>query len=254
MNEHFVHADMGGAEFRDVNLGGAVFDNVNLAGASFNNINFAGAKIRDANLQNMAIEDANLTGFTVMGVNIEPLIEAELDRREPERARVRIDIFNPTEVKALISWLDAVRAAFRAVLRASSPSQLRRRPAENEWNALEVVRHMLFAEDVYINRFILNNARPLNKAGMLPEHLRSRSEYQDVGSEAVDDLETILAAWDAVHADTLAYVAQLDAVKLRRQTTDMEGRHGTPGAVLQLLARHDIRHIRQAERALATLY
>lgn len=254
MNERFADANMSGAEFRHLNLSGAVFDVVNLGGASFNNVNLSGMKIRDANLSNTIIEDAYIAGLTVMGIEIAPLIEAELDRREPERARLRIDIRDPDEVKAFIGWLDAECAAFKTFLRATSPAQLRRRPAENEWNALEVVRHMLFVEDVYINHFIMNHDKPYIKMGMLPEHLRGNSAYQDVGTEAVDDLEVILAKWDTVHADTLTYVADLNADKLRQQTTDGEGRHQTPGAVLQLLARHDLRHIRQAEKALATLF
>lgn len=245
MSQEFEHCDMAGSVFRDVNLGGATFEDVNLAGAT----------IRNANLADFHIEDANIKGLTVLGFRIDELIEAECDRRDPERVRLKMrDLYDPEAVHAVMARLEELRAAFRQRLRATDSGSLATRPSANEWSALENVRHMLFAEDLYLNRFILQNDKPWNRLGLLPEFLQHREGYEDVGHESSDDLETVLAAWDAVHAEMQAFLLDLTPDRLQSPARNLDGElRRTVGEILQGLARHDLEHIRQAEAALATL-
>jgi uncharacterized protein YjbI with pentapeptide repeats len=245
MSQTFEHCDMAGSVFRDVNLSGATFENVNLVGAT----------ICNANLEGMRIEDANIDGLTVFGFRVDELLHAELDRRDPERARLRMrDLYDPEAVREVMARLEEIRAAFRQRLRATDAGLLATRPSADEWSALENVRHMLFAEDIYLNRFILQNDKPLNRLGLLPEFLQSRAGYEDVGREPSDDLETVLAAWDAVHAGMRAFLGDLTPERLQSTARNLDGEPGrTVGEMLQVLARHDLEHIRQAEAALAAL-
>src|SRR4030042_110117 len=156
---------MAGSVFRDVNLGGATFENVNLAGAT----------IRNANLEGLRIEDANIAGLTVFGFRVGALMETDGDRRAPERARLKMrDLYDPEAVHEVMARLEEIRAAFRQRLRATDAGLLAARPNADEWSALENVRHMLFAEDLYLNRFILQNDKPWNKLGLLPDFLQPR--------------------------------------------------------------------------------
>ena len=75
-------------------------------------------------------------------------------------------------------------------------------------------------------------------------------EFEEVGSQPTDDLETILAAWAAIHSRLMDYVAGISAQDLRRETRDVDFGQGTVGGVLQGLAQHDLDHIRQAEAGL----
>jgi uncharacterized damage-inducible protein DinB len=245
MSQTFEHCNMAGSVFRDVNLGGATFEDVNLARAT----------IRNANLEGLRIEDANIAGLTVFGFRVDELIEAELDRRDPERARLKMrDLHDPEAVREVMMRLEEIRAAFRQRLRATDAELLATRPSANEWSALENVRHMLFAEDLYLNRLILQNDRPWNKLGLLPDFLQSRAGFEDVGREPSDKLEAVLAAWDDVHADMRAFLGDLTPERLQSPAWNLDGElRGTVGEVLQGLARHDLGHIRQAEAALAAL-
>ena len=242
MSQIFEHCDMAGSVFRDVNLGGATFEDVNLAGAT----------IRNANLEGLRIEDANIKGLTVFGFRVDELLQAELDRRDPERARLKMrDLCDPEAVREVMARVEELRAAFRQRLRAMDAGLLATRPGADEWSALENVRHMLFAEDVYLNRFILQNDKPLNRLGMLPDFLQSQEGYEDVGREPSYDLESVLVAWDAVHADMRAFLADLTPERLQSTARNLDGTpRGTVGEMLQVLARHDLEHIRQAESAL----
>jgi uncharacterized protein YjbI with pentapeptide repeats len=251
MSQTYEHCNMAGSVFRDVNLGGATFENVNLAGAT----------IRNANLEGLRIEDANIKGLTVFGFRVDELIEAELDRRDPERARLRMrDLYDPEAVREVVARVEELRAAFRQRLRATDAGMLAARPSADEWSALENVRHMLFAEDLYLNRFILQNDKPLNRLGLLPDFMQPTEGFEDVGREPGDDrsaeasrrsLETVLAAWDAVHADMQAFLADLTPERLQSTARNLDGGvRGTVGEMLQVLARHDLEHMRQGEAAL----
>jgi uncharacterized protein YjbI with pentapeptide repeats len=244
MKELFEKRDMSEAVFRDVNLAGATFEDVNLAGAT----------IRNANLGGLSIDDAYISGLTVLGFRVDELIAAELDRRDPERVRLRMaDCYDPQCVRAVFERLDQVRTDFRAFLGSLDGTLLVMRPEPDEWSALENLRHMVFAQDMYLNRWLLQNKRPWCRLGLLPAFLADRTDFSDVGSEPCDDLATVLAVWDELQAMSWQYVDGLTPEELRRDTSKIDFGQGDVGQVLQGLAQHDLAHIRQAERAVAQI-
>ena len=115
------------------------------------------------------------------------------------------------------------------------------------------MRHLLFAEDLYLNRWILRNDKPWNRMGLLPAFLAKDAAYADVGSQPRDDLEAILAAWDEVHVGTQAFLTDVTAEDLQRSTRDVDFGQGTVGQVLQGMALHDLHHIRQTEAIIGGL-
>src|SRR5262245_34637778 len=69
-------------------LKGAQFVNADLADARFQNVDLTGARFREAMLVKARISGL-IDGLTVNDVEVAPLIEAELNRRYPERAALR---------------------------------------------------------------------------------------------------------------------------------------------------------------------
>lgn len=251
MTERFENRDMAGAVFQRVNLADATFDDANLGNATFHNINLEGATIRNANLKDVHIEDAYIEGLIIYGFDIGQLIEAEEDRRDPERVRLRMrDCHDPQCVREVLARLEKVRGAFHERLRATDPRLLTTTPGPDRWCALEHVRHLLFAEDLYLNHFILQNSDPLNPIGMLPEFLADSPKYQNVGTEPCTDLETVLAAWETTHTAMMAYLADMTPETLRGPARDLGGEVHTVGDKLQGLAHHDLQHIRWVESIL----
>lgn len=241
-----------GEIFENRDLTGAVFRNANLQAAVFNDVNLADANIRNASVANLSIGNCYIKGMTVEGFRVDEMIEAELDRRDPERARLRMsDPHDPECVRAVMARLDEVRAEFCEMLRAADASQLTARPEPDEWSVIEIVRHLVFAEDLYLNRWIECNDVPWCTMGLLPEFLARDPDYADVGIDPADDLESVMAAWDGIHACTQAFVADVTAEQLRRDTTGLDFGQGTVGGVLQGLAVHDLGHIRQVAQMLA---
>jgi hypothetical protein len=244
MGEIFEKRNMEGAVFRDVNLAGAVFDDVNLAGGS----------IRDATLENFSIDDAYIKGMTIYGIRVDLLIEAELDRRDPERVRLRMDDPHDLEsVKVMMDRLDELRAGFYDLLRSTEPRILTAQPGPDCWSVIEILRHLIFAEDLYLNRWILRNDQPWNPVGLLPTFIQDDPVYDGVGGEPTEDLEFILSAWDEIHAQMREVSARLTPDELRKDTSDTDFGQGTVGGILQGLARHDLSHIRDVEKLIREL-
>ena len=76
------------ADFTRQDLAGSRFEQVDLTGARFRNVDLTHAVIRGALLVNVDI-DGLLQDVTVNGVDVVPLVEAELNRRYHRKAKVR---------------------------------------------------------------------------------------------------------------------------------------------------------------------
>ena len=70
-----------GAVFEDKAMAGTLFRNVNLAGSVFENVNLADSSFHYLNLSNVSIEYANIHGLRIFGVEVAPLVEAELAKK-----------------------------------------------------------------------------------------------------------------------------------------------------------------------------
>ena len=119
----FTNADdLRGADFREVSLAGSTFYDVSFAGASFREADFSGARMRGVQLENVDI-DGMVDRLVINGVEVAPLLEAELDRRHPGRERLRSE--DPDDLRAGWSWLEEQWAATTAAApRSSSVSGL----------------------------------------------------------------------------------------------------------------------------------
>ncbi len=88
MNTEFTERNLAGARFENVDLSGAIFEMVGLRGTRFRNVDLSGATIRGAVVADVEIS-GDVVNLRINGVDVAPLVEAELDRRHPERAKLR---------------------------------------------------------------------------------------------------------------------------------------------------------------------
>lgn len=240
--------------FEHMNLGAAVFHDVNLAQARFEDVNLSGASIRNANLENFTIEDAYIKGMTIFGLDIEKLLSDEFDRRDPERVRLRMsDPYDPECVRGVMQHLDEVRHSFRQILLAADPTQLTTRPSPREWSVVEIVRHLLYSEDLFLNRRILGNAELWNPLGLLPDFLQGDPASAGVGSQPTENIHLILDAWESLHECMRLYLASVTVEQLHGPLRDLAYGNGTVADVLRGMPQHDLVHIRQAEAAIKSI-
>src|SRR3954454_12234062 len=101
------------AEFVKQDFSGARFEQVDFSRAWFRNVYFAGATLRGAWLEDVDI-DGEIRNVRINGVDIGPLIDAELNRRYPERTKLDpADADGFREAWAIIerAWLPTVARA-----------------------------------------------------------------------------------------------------------------------------------------------
>jgi len=141
----FTGQNLTGARFEDVYLTGARFRDVDLSGARFHLVDLTGAVIRGAALVNVDIS-GDIENLRVNGVDVVPLVEAELDRRYPDRARMRpADAAGFREAWGILErlWQQTTERA-----RGMAPELLHERVA-GEWSFIETLRHLVFATDAW---------------------------------------------------------------------------------------------------------
>ena len=162
----FRDQDLTGARFEHVNLRGATFTDVYLNDASIRDVDLSGAQIRGAllnrsRMRGVELVDVNIYGelqnVVVNGVDIAPLVEAELNRRMPERAKMRPDDSEGFRE----AWAILERLWEGTVARARAfPEATLNRSVDDEWSFIQTLRHLNFASAAWVGRMILGNASP----------------------------------------------------------------------------------------------
>jgi DinB superfamily len=154
------------ADFIDKDLSGSRFERVNLSGAEFRSFYMVGTRFRGGDMKGVVIRGVDLVDvdmygeigrLIVNGVDVGPLVNGELDRRYPERAKMRpTDLAGFREAWEVVEWLwagtvDRARRLDPKVLHES---------VDDEWSFIETLRHLVFATDAWIRRAILGDPAP----------------------------------------------------------------------------------------------
>ena len=152
----FTSENLTGSRFEDVYLTDASFRDVDLTNARFRLVDLTGVVIRGAALVNIDIS-GEIENLRVNGVDVAPLVEAELDRRYPDRAKMR-----PADADGYREAWDILERLWQQTVgraRAMAPELLHER-VEEEWSFIETLRHLVFATDAWVRRAILGDPSP----------------------------------------------------------------------------------------------
>jgi hypothetical protein len=152
-SNEFVGVDMSRAGFRDVDLSGARMRSVILVGAEI------GGDIR---------------GLKVNGVEVAPLIEAELDRRHPERPKLRA--ITPDGVRE--AW-EVVEGLWDETMRLAGTlsDASRHRSVDGEWSFTQTLRHLIFVTDAWLGYAIQGQPDPFHPLGLPPSFVTDADTY-----------------------------------------------------------------------------
>jgi uncharacterized protein YjbI with pentapeptide repeats len=152
----FREQDLSGARFERVNLRGAHFRKVHLNDARFVAVDFAGVRMRGVELADVEIS-GELKNVVVNGVDIAPLVDAELNRRTPERALMRPDDSDGFRA----AWAAIERLWEGTVARARTfPESVLHESVDGEGSFIQTLRHLNFASAAWVDRMVLGNISP----------------------------------------------------------------------------------------------
>jgi hypothetical protein len=139
-----------GTTIEQVDLTGARFRSVDLSNARFMAVDLTGAVLRGADLVDVRI-DGEIENLRINGVDVAPLVEAELDRQYPDRVKMR-----PTDVAGFREAWDVIERLWDGTVnraRSLQPEQLHE-SVDEEWSFIQTLRHLVFATDSWIGRAI----------------------------------------------------------------------------------------------------
>ncbi len=148
--------DLQGAEFVDVDLRGARFVGADLSGVVMRGVDVQGADIDAPWLSN------GESFLRVNGVDVIPLVEAELNRRFPGRADRRAG--DPDGLRAAWATLERTWAATLERV-AAMPAGTVDVSVGGEWSFAQTLRHLVLATDVWLGRAVLEIEQPFHPIG-----------------------------------------------------------------------------------------
>ena len=126
-------------------------EHTDLRAISFHHVRFIGLELVDVEIT------GEIEGVTINGVDIGPLVEAELDRRTPDRTKM-----HPRTVEEFQeAWqvLERLWAETEEQARALPPEVLHER-VRDEWSFIETLRHLGFASAAWVGRMVLDDPAP----------------------------------------------------------------------------------------------
>jgi uncharacterized damage-inducible protein DinB len=238
-----------GLRIEDVSLADARFQQISAVRATLWRVRLRGAWVGEVEI------DGEIAGLRVNGVDVGPLVEAELDRRHPDRALMR-----PTDAAGCLRAWDLLEEQWaETVIRARAlPAESLHERVDGEWSFVQTLRHLVYATDIWVGRVLRGDPRPWHPLS-LPFDGYDQGPEVPCDPDARPDLDEVLAL-RADRRDTVRRVLEgLTDESLAGDTTPVEG-PGYPPAdaypvadCLRTVLFEEWQHRRYAERDLDLL-
>ena len=152
----FTEQDLTGSTFRRVRLTDALLQDVDLSRTRVRAAYLDGVRMTGVEVPDLEIY-GELGRLVVNGVDVVPLVEAELDRRMPERSLMR-----PSDAEGFrtaFATLDRLWAGTLDRARAL-PSEALHEQVDEEWSFIETLRHLGFAHACWVGGVVLADTSP----------------------------------------------------------------------------------------------
>jgi uncharacterized protein YjbI with pentapeptide repeats len=213
----FSDAEMRNARFENVEMNGALFHAVDLSDARFQAVDLSRAVMRGVDLIDVDIS-GEIENLVINGVDVTAFIEAELDRRHPDRVKMRPT--DPGGFRDAWHLLDHLWEGTIDRARRYTPAQLNE-SVNGEWSFIETLRHLTFATDSWISRAILGDPAPWDPLGLPFAELPDGPSFSR-DHDARPTLDEILVLRRERTATVREYIAQLTDATLESRTTPVD--------------------------------
>jgi hypothetical protein len=187
--------------------------------------------------------------FRVNGVDVIPLVEAELNRRFPGRADRRAE-----DPEGLATAYAAVETAWAATLEraAAMPEGSVDISLDGEWSFAQTLRHLVMATDLWLGQAVLELEQPLHPMGLTDPRAEEEGMDMSVFSSDVPTYAEVLA----VRAERVAMVRDFiatvtpDELSVTRTNPWSRTPRETTRSCLHVILEEEWEHLRFAIRDL----
>lgn len=196
--------------FERERMRGARFRLVDLTGARFDQVAINDAVMRGVELANVDI-DGEIVGLRINGVEVAPLIDAELDRRDPDRRLLRAE--DPEGLREAWAMNERRWAATVERARQLEPSLLHE-SVDGEWSFIQTLRHLVFATESWVHRALLGDPAPWDPRSLpfdtistipaIPQDRDTRYPLDDILALRADRMATVRRVLEDLTPERLA--------------------------------------------------
>jgi uncharacterized damage-inducible protein DinB len=245
--------EVSGTRFERIRLQDVGFRWIDLSDATISHTGLSGVRMRGVEIMNVDI-DGELQNVVINGVDVAPLIEAELTRLDPDYAKMRpttADGFREAWEILERLWSETVAGARRL------DAALLDERVDGEWSFIETLRHLVYATDAWVNRVYLGDPDPFDPLDMPFDTLRDLEWPHE--TDVHPSLDEVLALRADRQATVRRVFADLDDDDLAGRTKPVEGPGWPPpdryevAEALGIVVNEEWHHRRYAERDLAVL-
>jgi hypothetical protein len=162
--------------------------------------------------------DGLVSNVVVNDVEVGAYVESELDRRHPVRLLLR-----SVEVADLREGWRQLRADWAATIeRMRRTPGIEHRSVNDEWSAVETMRHLVFVHDSWFQRCCLGSTALFTPMGLGPPFVPDQ-EDQGLDRAATPSLDEAVAVRDGQAAELEAWLDSVSADQLQEPAPVPDG-------------------------------
>jgi hypothetical protein len=232
------------------------------AGATFVRTSFKGATVRFSDVSGVTMRGVDVAGLDidshdlffgslfVNGVDVVPLVDAELNRRFPGR-----ELQKSQTPEGLREGWAAVQAAWRTTV-DDTPRAFVDAHVEDEWSLAQTLRHLVLATDAWLRGAILGIDQPFHEIGQIftgADQMGFDLSIFRPDPPPYEEVLAVRAERQAMVTDFLTTVTPEQLAEERNDPWGDEGWHPTVGDCVRVILEEEWAHLRYIRRDLALL-
>ena len=237
-------------------------DTKEFEGATFVQASFKGATLRFSDVRGVTMRGVDVGGLDidshdlffgslfVNGVDVVPLVDAELNRQFPGRELQKAQ--TPEGLRE--GWV-AVQSAWRTTV-AETPQDLVDAHVEDEWSLAQTLRHLVLATDAWLRGGIQRMEHPLHELGLIytgAEEMGFDMSIFRVDPPTYEEILAVRAERQGMVTDFLATATPELLAEERENPWGGGDWHPTVGDCVRVILEEEWAHLRYIRRDLARL-
>ncbi len=230
---------------------GATFVRTSFRGATLRFSDVSGVTMRGVDVDGLDIDSHDLFfgRLLVNGVDVVPLVDAELNRQFPGRELQKAQ--TPEGLRE--GWV-AVQAAWKRTV-ASTPPELVDAHVDDEWSLAQTLRHLILATDAWLRGGIQRLPQPFHEIGQIFTGAAEFGFDMSIFRAEPPPYQEILAVRADRQQLVTDFLATVTPELLAEERDDPWGGdwHPSVGDCLRVILEEEWAHLRYVRRDLALL-
>ncbi len=212
----------------------------------------SGVTMRSVDINGLDIDGQDLLFGTlfVNGVDVVPLVDAELNRQFPGR-----ELQSATTPEGLRDAWTAVQAAWATTV-AATPLEMVDAHVDDEWSLAQTLRHLVLATDAWLRGGIMGIEQPFHEIGQIFTSAAAMGFDMTIFRTDVPSFDEILevrAERQQLVTDFLAEATPELLAEERNNPWGVPEWHPTAGDCVRVILEEEWAHLRYIRRDLALL-